>query len=743
MNIEELHVKGFGKWRDVTFRFAPGINLFAAPNESGKSTLLQAIFASLYGMKRDYVKTTRYLPEYEKYRPWHQAEYETVITYQLSGKTYRLHRTLQKEREQARIFLLPDWTELTDVYQEDRRKERDFVERHLGLTRSLFTDVTWIKREPLASGEHLLPVLQGSGEAEEATPVVRQILEELERETGAIGVKERAENTLLGKAASLAAQKEQELLQAQAAWSEVSQLTRQIAVWEQEKSAEEQRKKRVQRKKQQALEREAVWRERWQQSYVDPDEQGWEWWETTALSPKELSIHKQAREELARVTAGKNEELSDWKDQHHLHSEWEQISADYQRGLELRRERETAHQQLVLSSASETLPDVGGRRQRVQQRRSYAPWLWIAAWLFTGMSATSWLFQEWTNGAVLFAVAVLSALLAVIASRKPLGSGQSRRKPSEWQQWQQEAERLDAAIAQLLQKWGAKDWESFLEVRDAMRDQLHAVALQQSSTQVGRQEETAAIVRKWAEGVREFLLEEQQEWQQELQNCQEEELQIEQKLQQLREQIARARGQLEARDGISLAKAQSEYEAALLGVKQLQMRREALKLAADALREAATTWNRDLSRAVSAQASQLMEWITGGVYRDVRLDPREGFRVRLLEPQSQQVVEQEQCSTGTQDQLYFAQRLALFAHVSNQTEPLPLFLDDHFVHYDQKRLEQALRCIAELGEQHQVFLFTCTDREQMFLQPLFADSNRHAIHRLADADGVRQVVAPL
>jgi uncharacterized protein YhaN len=85
----------------------------------------------------------------------------------------------------------------------------------------------------------------------------------------------------------------------------------------------------------------------------------------------------------------------------------------------------------------------------------------------------------------------------------------------------------------------------------------------------------------------------------------------------------------------------------------------------------------------------------------------------------------------------------LFAHVSNQTEPLPLFLDDHFVHYDQKRLEQALRCIAELGEQHQVFLFTCTDREQMFLQPLFADSNRHAIHRLADADGVRQVVAPL
>ncbi|XOS91917.1 ATP-binding protein [Brevibacillus laterosporus] len=52
MIIEDLHIKGFGKWQERTFTFAPGLNLFYAPNEAGKTTLLQALVASLYGMKK-------------------------------------------------------------------------------------------------------------------------------------------------------------------------------------------------------------------------------------------------------------------------------------------------------------------------------------------------------------------------------------------------------------------------------------------------------------------------------------------------------------------------------------------------------------------------------------------------------------------------------------------------------------------------------------------------------------------
>lgn len=734
MRIEELYIKGFGKWQDATFRFSPGINLFAAPNEAGKSTLLQALFAALYGMKRDYVKTTRYLPEYEKYRPWHQGEYETVITYQMSGKTYRLHRTLQKEREQARVFLLPEWTELTDVYHEDRRKERDFIERHLGLTRSLFTDVTWIRREPLASGEHLLPALQGDAEGDEAAPLVRRILDELEREANGIGKKERAENTLLGKAAALAAQKEQELLHARSVWNEVSQLTRQIAEWEEEKRVQEQRKKRLQQRKERALQQVAALQERWQQSYAAPDEAKWEWWEETAFSPKERLIHQQARQALAELHADGHNDRTDPNSQEERQAEWERLTADYELGLRLRRDWETAHLQLARTAATAMSASAGARRQRARAKQSgwpaYPVWLWVAACLFAGMGAISFLFAEWGKGTVAFALAVLAAWFGAITSRKRAGGAQEQPMAPEWQQWQQEAGRLDAELARLLGRWGAADWDSFLALRETMRDQLQAFSAERFRTQASRREEAAAILRDWGERVRECLTEEQKKWEQELEACRDEEAQREQRLQELREQIARANGQLQAHEGISLAKAQSEYEAAVREVKQLQIKREALKLAGDTLREAATAWNRDLSAAVSGRASQLMAQISGGAYRDVRLHPQEGFRIRLLEPRSQQVLEQEQCSTGTQDQLYFAQRLALFLHVSAQTEPLPLFLDDHFVHYDQKRLEQALRYLAALGEEHQVFLFSCTERERRFLEPLLAASERHTFHSL-------------
>lgn len=728
MRIEELHVKGFGKWQDALFRFAPGINLFEAPNEAGKSTLLQAIFAALYGMKRDYVKTTRYLPEYEKYRPWHLGEYETIITYTLAGKTYRLHRTLHKEREQTRLFLLPDWTELTDVYHEDRRKERDFLERHLGLTRTMFTDVTWIKREPLSASEHLLPALKGDAEADDATPVVRQLLEELEREAGAIGVKERAENTLLGKAASLAAQKEQELMQAQSMWQEVAQLTRQIADWEAQKSAGEQRKMRVQRKKELAVQREAAWQERWRRSYVLPDEQGWAWWMETAASEAERALHERSKAAITDALKEPNPALHDREQE--IQAQWEKVNADYQRGLQIRREWENAHFQLAQAAVSQAA--TGGRRsQRSRARKSYTTWFFAIACLFAGMGAISLMFAEWTNGAVACALAVLSALIALAARRRQSGARTKERGLSEWETLHGETERLGDQLAQLLQVWGVADWDSFLQMREKLREEHHANELAKSAVQAGSQERADAILRDWGERLRECLNEERPQWEQELQASEDELQQAEQEFQHLREQIARAQGQLEARDGVSLAKAQSEYDAAVREVRELQMRREALRLAGDTLREAAATWNRDISAAVSDTASQVMTQLSGGVYQQIRLDPREGFRIRLLEPKTRQVLEQEQFSTGTQDQLYFAQRIALFTHFSEQTEPLPLFLDDHFVHYDQQRLEQALDYVAMLSEQHQIFLFTCMQREGAYLQPLLSSANRHALHRLA------------
>lgn len=736
MRVDELQLKGFGKWQDAVFRFAPGINVFAAPNEAGKSTLLQGIFAALYGMKRDYVKSARYLPEYEKYRPWHHGDYETIITYHLAGKTYRLHRYLQKEREQARIFLDPEWTELTDVYQEDRRKERNFLELHLGLNRSLFTDITWIRREPLTAGEHLMPSL--TTETVEANPAVNQILAELDRELTGIGKKERAENTLLGKATALAIQKEQELAQAESAWKTVSHLTRQLALWEEERLELEQLRNRLQRRKRSASQQEQEWQKRWQASYSPPDEQQWDWWEGTAASPEEQKIHREARAAMAEPHAGRNHPAAD--DTSLPQVELERLQADYAKGAQLRKAREECH--LELARLAATTVSAGSRRQARSDRQGTKAQKWPKQALLWGSAAFSvavgviaFMAGQPTLGGFVFVLAVTLAGIGWLLGRSKQGgqddaAAGEHDSTKEWQRLQNEISQLDNQLKQLLGAWNAADWDAFLSLREEWQSKLFSQESNQLAAMITKKDEEAVLLNRWGNAVRSHLEKEkavreseQNAWQSELQR-------IEERMQELREQIARAHGEMSVHDTVSVAQARGEYEEAVAGLRQLQMKREALQLTRDTLQEALAEWNRDVSPAVNQQASEAMAQITGGTYRDVRLDPQAGFAVRLLEPSRQMVLEQEQCSTGTQDQLYLSQRLALHHYVSKQTEPLPLFLDDHFVHYDQERLEKTLAFLAKRGEDHQIFLFTCQDRELQALEPFLRHSGRHAIHHL-------------
>lgn len=64
-------------------------------------------------------------------------------------------------------------------------------------------------------------------------------------------------------------------------------------------------------------------------------------------------------------------------------------------------------------------------------------------------------------------------------------------------------------------------------------------------------------------------------------------------------------------------------------------------------------------------------------------------------------------SSGTGDQVYLAIRLAMALSFGEQIEPLPIVLDDIFVRFDEKRQEDTLRFLMDLGKTQQIFLFTC------------------------------------
>lgn len=49
MMLQRLELQAFGRFRDEVVEFAPGMNLVSGPNDSGKTTLVQAVTAVLFG----------------------------------------------------------------------------------------------------------------------------------------------------------------------------------------------------------------------------------------------------------------------------------------------------------------------------------------------------------------------------------------------------------------------------------------------------------------------------------------------------------------------------------------------------------------------------------------------------------------------------------------------------------------------------------------------------------------------
>jgi DNA repair exonuclease SbcCD ATPase subunit len=742
--IHELHIKGFGKWRNATFRFTPGLNLVAAANEAGKTTLLHALFASLYGLKRDYVRVTRYLDEYAKYLPWDGGPYETIVRYRLAGQTFRLHRCLEKEREQAKLYLDPELVEVTRQYQEDRRKEYNFLERHLGLTRSLFTDVAWVRREPLQSAEYLLPSLAQTNAVD---PAVSLIAAGIEQEIAQIGRKETAESTLLGKAAKRVAQTQQALADAEQAWLSARHLTQSIMEWQAELAQIEKRQRELQMQLQAVAQAEQEWQLSWELTFQLNHSSQLEQWEARAANGEESELHRRTKQELAAIERrlAAPGTLPERKKQP---IDTETLQADYAKGRQLLKALEEKKESIYRLAASlsreqsVSRSEESRRARNASAGRSKGNVRARAAYAAAALSALAAGIGFWLGHAAAGIAGVTAALAFVLLAALPqrrspaVGlSGMTEAESVRQEQLRQEhgkleaeAEKLKDDLQALLRRWNVADWEAFEALRERYVTSAHREEAERLAAELADKREKERIIAHWAEHVRQLLQEQKADLANRRGELEQRQRENEEQIVHLRERIARAGGEIGRHDQFSWAKAKSEYDDAVAAMEQLLQKREALLLARETLRAALQEWQRDISPDINRFASEIIGHITGGAYRDVRLDATKEFAVRVIEPERQNVLEHQHVSTGTQDQLYFAQRIALLRYVSAACEPLPLFLDDHFIHYDESRLARTLDYLLKLSEQHQVFLFSCQEREKRLLESALRDNPRHTVH---------------
>ena len=136
-----------------------------------------------------------------------------------------------------------------------------------------------------------------------------------------------------------------------------------------------------------------------------------------------------------------------------------------------------------------------------------------------------------------------------------------------------------------------------------------------------------------------------------------------------------------------------------------------VKLAAEILAAEVATYRQRNQGPILRAANEMFPKLTLGAYRELRVgyDARDEESLFCVRKDGSEVGV-EGLSDGTRDHLYLALRLSTLRHFSAANQPLPLVLDDVFVHFDDPRAAAALRLLGELTGEFADFILhsSCT-----------------------------------
>ncbi len=140
---------------------------------------------------------------------------------------------------------------------------------------------------------------------------------------------------------------------------------------------------------------------------------------------------------------------------------------------------------------------------------------------------------------------------------------------------------------------------------------------------------------------------------------------------------------------------------------RLSRRAEALELALEWLGRASRETLSSAARRLEEMAGGYISRITDGRYQRLQLD--EGsMGISVWSEEKGGMVQPEALSRGTVDQIYLAARLSLVEIICGERRP-PLLLDDPFVTFDPRRLERAMQVMRDFSRGRQTVIFTCGD----------------------------------
>ena len=142
MKIKNIKINGYGKLEDVEINLGDKINIIKGNNESGKSTLLNFISSSLYGISKN--KKGKEISDFDKYKPWNTDAFSGKLEYELdNGDDYEIFRDFKKKTPE----IYKNGKDVTFDYGIDKTKGSEFFTEQTGINEEMFLNTFMSEQE--------------------------------------------------------------------------------------------------------------------------------------------------------------------------------------------------------------------------------------------------------------------------------------------------------------------------------------------------------------------------------------------------------------------------------------------------------------------------------------------------------------------------------------------------------------------------------------------------------------------
>lgn len=158
---------------------------------------------------------------------------------------------------------------------------------------------------------------------------------------------------------------------------------------------------------------------------------------------------------------------------------------------------------------------------------------------------------------------------------------------------------------------------------------------------------------------------------------------------------------------------EEEYESLQEQLTELQDKNKCILATKDLLEKAYEKMKNNVTPKFTQNLSNIACNISNGKYKKVIFNEEKGLVVEL---ENGEYISVNRLSAGTIDELYLSLRLSMLDEISN--EKMPIILDEVFAYFDDERLKNSLIFLAEQSKEHQIIIFTCSNREKQILDSI-------------------------